>query len=165
MKMSFKKDFAFYARHHVRGFTKFTHVIGVPLVIFAMQLFLDYFFIFGVSGAWVAVILLVMYYLFLDKPLAIMAGLYFCVITTIAIKINQHWQSTAALMIWTFILGWIIQFIGHFHEKSAPAFFKNIFQMLMAPLFLMAELCFLFNYRRDLHMLGIRSKQTPARSP
>ena len=41
-----------------------------------------------------------------------------------------------------FFIGWVFQFIGHHYEKAKPAFFDDIKQLLIGPLFLVAEICF-----------------------
>jgi uncharacterized membrane protein YGL010W len=48
------------------------------------------------------------------------------------------------------ILGVIAQLVGHFYEKKKPAFLDSWQQILIAPLFLFAELMFELGYRKDL---------------
>jgi uncharacterized membrane protein YGL010W len=144
---TFIRMLSFYAEHHHKTITKITHFIGVPIIIIGLQIFLNLFSLYHVSLAWVFLVVLFMYYLFLDVGLAFLTGLFLFLITLISLSITAHPLMLALLL---FVLGWIIQFMGHVYEKKPPAFFQNIFQMLMAPIFLTAELCFLFGFRQDL---------------
>jgi uncharacterized membrane protein YGL010W len=49
----------------------------------------------------------------------------------------------------TFIGGWILQLIGHVYEGRRPALVDNLFQVVIAPIFLMAEVFFALGYKRD----------------
>jgi uncharacterized membrane protein YGL010W len=49
-----------------------------------------------------------------------------------------------------FVVGWIIQFIGHAFEGRKPAFLDDIASMLVGPLFVVAELTFALGLRDDL---------------
>ena len=55
-----------------------------------------------------------------------------------------------ALGLGLFILGWIIQFIGHYFEGKKPAFIDDIMGLAIGPLFVVAELAFLLGLRRAL---------------
>jgi uncharacterized membrane protein YGL010W len=40
-----------------------------------------------------------------------------------------------------FVLGWVLQFVGHGHyEKKSPAFFKNLTHLLIGPLWVFSKL-------------------------
>ena len=49
-----------------------------------------------------------------------------------------------------FVIGWIIQFIGHHYERAKPAFVDDLNQLLIGPLFLMAEVYFMFGAEAEL---------------
>ncbi|MEQ9448719.1 MAG: DUF962 domain-containing protein, partial [Rhodospirillaceae bacterium] len=49
-----------------------------------------------------------------------------------------------------FVVGWIIQFIGHVFEGRRPALTVNILQVFMAPPFLIAESLFALGLQRSL---------------
>jgi len=57
------------------------------------------------------------------------------------------WVAFAAL----FVVGWIIQLVGHAFEGRKPALVDNLFQILIAPIFLCAELFFALGYKPALH--------------
>jgi uncharacterized membrane protein YGL010W len=50
-----------------------------------------------------------------------------------------------------FVLGWTLQLLGHRLEGNRPALLTNLAQILVAPLFLTAELGFSLGLRRRLH--------------
>ena len=41
-----------------------------------------------------------------------------------------------------FVVGWILQFIGHYYEQRKPAFVDDLVGLLIGPLFLVAEAAF-----------------------
>ena len=49
-----------------------------------------------------------------------------------------------------FVVGWIIQFIGHGFEGRKPAFMDDLKSLLVGPLFVLAEVVFLLGMRREL---------------
>jgi uncharacterized membrane protein YGL010W len=49
-----------------------------------------------------------------------------------------------------FIVGWVIQFVGHHFEKAKPAFVDDLTQLLIGPLFLMAEVYFMLGVEAEL---------------
>lgn len=60
---------------------------------------------------------------------------------------------TGAWLTWglgSFVVGWIIQFIDHYYEGRKPAFVDDIMGLAIGPLFVVAELAFLFGLRKSL---------------
>ena len=49
-----------------------------------------------------------------------------------------------------FVLGWVIQFVGHYYEGRKPAFVDDVSGLIVGPLFVAAELAFLLGLRHDL---------------
>ena len=51
-------------------------------------------------------------------------------------------MSLGAWLAWSigfFVVGWIIQFIGHYYEKKKPAFLDDVIGLAIGPLFVLAE--------------------------
>ena len=48
-----------------------------------------------------------------------------------------------------FVLGWIIQFVGHYYEGRKPVFVDDIMGLAVGPLFVVAELGFLLGLRDE----------------
>ncbi len=57
------------------------------------------------------------------------------------------WRWALAL----FVVGWILQFVGHWIEGNQPAFFRNPVFLLIGPLWIV---------RRALSAVGLRAKPT-----
>ena len=60
--------------------------------------------------------------------------------------------STAAWLlsgIGMFLLGWVIQFVGHYFEGRKPAFVDDLSGLIVGPLFLVAEAAFAMGLARE----------------
>lgn len=55
-----------------------------------------------------------------------------------------------SLSIGIFVVGWIFQFVGHFYEKKKPAFMDDVIGLAIGPLFVLAEMVFMFGFRKGL---------------
>ena len=64
---------------------------------------------------------------------------------------GQPWVTSLAIFLVTFVGGWIVQLAGHYLEGRKPALTDNLFQVFVAPVFLMAELFFAFGLKPELH--------------
>ena len=49
-----------------------------------------------------------------------------------------------------FVVGWVLQFIGHYFEGKKPAFVDDLVGLLIGPLFVMAEVLFLLGFAKSL---------------
>ena len=59
-------------------------------------------------------------------------------------------RRSVSVFLATFVLGWIIQLVGHAIEGRRPALADNILQVFNAPLFLTIEVLSLLGFRHDL---------------
>jgi uncharacterized membrane protein YGL010W len=48
-----------------------------------------------------------------------------------------------------FVVGWVLQFIGHAIEGNQPAFFRNPIYLLIGPLWLLRRLSSIFRFNRS----------------
>ena len=48
-----------------------------------------------------------------------------------------------------FLLGWVIQFVGHYFEGRKPAFVDDLSGLIVGPLFLVAEAAFAMGLARE----------------
>jgi uncharacterized membrane protein YGL010W len=134
-----------------------THFVGVPLIIWAVTLLLSLnTYQISVSGynmvysaAYVFFAVTIVYYFMLHTRLAIAMVPYAIVNVYLASLVSPHEQALY-IAIAVFVIGWIIQFIGHHFEKAKPAFVDDLGQFLIAPLFLMAEVCFMLGWLKPL---------------
>lgn len=146
---------AVYAAYHRNPVNRLTHFVGVPLIMFAVLLALSRVELGlpGVngSGAMLLALLVVAYYFALDVGLAAAMT-----VITGALLAGAHWvagsQSPAAvwgLFAACFIVGWVLQLVGHAVEGRRPALVDNLWQIFVAPIFLMAEVFFALGLKTD----------------
>jgi len=130
-----------------------THFFGVPMIIWSAFLMLGTirFELAGVefSAAMVLMLLVLAYYFKLHVKLALGLTL-FIIPVLITSEMAVHSAQPFVLAISIFVVGWIIQFVGHKYEKAKPAFMDDLNQLLIGPFFLMAELYFMLGWEKQL---------------
>ena len=144
-----------YAAYHRDRRNIATHLLGVPMIVFSVVLLLARPAVevvgLSVTPAIVALIAAGIYYLLLDISL----GLGLVVAIGIMVWVGQM-VAAASTLTWLmvgigmFVVGWIIQFIGHYYEGRKPAFVDDILGLLIGPLFVLAEVVFMFGGRAEL---------------
>jgi uncharacterized membrane protein YGL010W len=90
-----------------------------------------------------------LYYFTLHIKLAIGMLIYVAVNLYLASLVTDM-QNVLWLAIIVFVVGWIIQFIGHIFEKAKPAFLDDMMGLAIGPLFLMAEVYFMLGWEKKL---------------
>jgi uncharacterized membrane protein YGL010W len=144
-----------YAAYHRDQRNIVTHFVGIPMIVASVAIFLSRpaFELGGMtlSPALLAVFVASVYYLVLDMRL----GLALTVFLAFCLMFGQ-WcalQSTTAWLGWglgLFIVGWAIQFVGHYWEGRKPAFVDDVMGLIIGPLFVAAEAGFLLGLRGQL---------------
>lgn len=133
-KPELRRLFDDYAAYHRHPMNKATHYLGVPLIVFTLVGLLCLVPLGPVSLAVPVAVAAVAYDLRLSVKLTI---------PFIAFVALSFWAAPAlpAPALWSgFVLGWALQFVGHYvYEKKSPAFFKNLQQLLVGPLWLLHE--------------------------
>lgn len=137
-----------YALYHRSKRNVLTHFFGIPLIVFAVLCLLAgiQFSIAGyaIDAAQVVVFVSVVYYLMLSVSLGLIMALLLVILSSAAAVIAQltfiQWLS---ISISVFVLGWVLQFIGHYYEGKKPAFVDDITGLIIGPLFVLAEALFL----------------------
>ncbi|MCY1547117.1 hypothetical protein D9M68_831520 [compost metagenome] len=69
----------------------------------------------------------------------------------------------ATLGVGLFVVGWVIQFVGHIFEGRKPAFVDDISGLIIGPLFVVTEAGFLLALRPELEA-QIEQRAGPVRS-
>jgi uncharacterized membrane protein YGL010W len=104
---------------------------------------------YEISLAMVLTLVVLCYYMALHMRLAL--GLVLFILPVLyTSELIVHTEHPFIIAIITFVVGWIIQFVGHQYEKAKPAFMDDINQLLIGPFFLMAEVYFMMGWERDL---------------
>ncbi|RMO08479.1 hypothetical protein ALQ47_01569 [Pseudomonas cichorii] len=160
-----------YAAYHRDSRNIVTHFVGIPLIVLAVAVLLSRPG-WDVSGFWLSPAALValastVFYLKLDRALglvmAVMLGLCIWAGANLAQQTTMVWLSAGVGM---FVIGWIIQFIGHYYEGRKPAFVDDVMGLIIGPLFVVAELAFLMGMRKPLqHAIEERSGPVRRNTP
>jgi uncharacterized membrane protein YGL010W len=167
---SLAEQISAYAAYHRDSRNTLTHFVGVPLVTFGIFLFLSWFrFRFTpedipITAATLFYVSVLIYYLRLDWSIAILQ---------LPVSLALLWLAdraallslTESVMVFlgAFVGGWVIQLLGHYLEGKRPALLDNLTQIFNAPLFLTAEVLFLFGLRQDLRKAPVRAAHVSGR--
>ena len=142
-----------YAAYHRDRRNIATHFVGVPMIVFAVVLALA---VVEIPAGPVVLTLAALtsiaacaYYLRLELTLGITMALVLFAMCAGASEITHRVGTGAALGIAlaVFVVGWAIQFLGHKWEGMKPAFFDDVMQLVIGPLFVCAEIFFLLGAR------------------
>jgi len=143
-----------YAAYHRDRRNIVTHFVGIPMIVLAVTVLLSRPG-FSLAGLWLSPALAValvttLFYLRLDFRFGVVMGalLGLCVWfgAGLAVGGTALWLSAGLGL---FVVGWIIQFVGHFYEGRKPAFVDDIMGLMVGPLFVVAEAAFLLGLRQD----------------
>lgn len=146
---SIEQNLTQYAAYHRDRRNIATHFAGVPMIVFSIILALATIIIpagsIAVSLAAVISLALSVYYLKLDWALGIAMAIVLFLMCAGASEMT-HRLGTGASLAWAlgiFVAGWAIQFLGHKFEGMKPAFFDDVKQLFIGPIFVCAEAFFL----------------------
>lgn len=145
-----------YAAYHRDPRNIASHFIGIPMIVLAVAVLLSRPAM-GVAGglaltpALLVTLATVLYYLRLDLRFGALMG----VLMALNLLAAQWFaaQSTAFWLgsgIGLFVVGWLIQFIGHYYEGRKPAFVDDIVGLLVGPMFVAGEVLFSIGWGRKL---------------
>jgi len=135
-----------YAEYHRDRRNILTHFVGVPMIVFAVGVLLarPSFALAGLvlTPAWIVFALVALWYL-------TRGHLGIGVATTLGVGLlmvaahQASGGSTAQWLAWGlgfFVVGWIIQFVGHYYEGRKPAFADDLVGLLVGPAFVVLEM-------------------------
>lgn len=143
-----------YAAYHQDSRNVATHFVGIPMIVLAVTILLSrpqwQMGALLLSPAVLVALASSWFYARLDARFGIVMAL----LLAVALAASQWFaaQSTSVWLGWgigLFVLGWAIQFLGHYYEGKKPAFVDDLVGLLVGPLFLVAEAAFHFNMRTD----------------
>jgi uncharacterized membrane protein YGL010W len=135
-----------YAEYHRDRRNIVTHFVGVPMIVFAVGVLLarPTFMLGGLAltPCWIVFALAAAWYLsrgHLGIGVATTAGVG--VLMLAAHQVNGG--SVGQWLAWGvgfFVVGWIIQFVGHYYEGKKPAFADDLVGLLVGPMFVVLEM-------------------------
>ncbi len=127
-----------YSESHRNPVNKRIHWICVPLILFSTLGLLWWVHPYLSLGL---IAFSIVWYLRLSVPLALGMAVITGLMATVL------WYTPRDVMLWVsagvWIAAWITQFIGHEIEGKKPSFFRDIFFLLVGPMWLLAAV-----YRR-----------------
>ena len=134
-----------------------THFVGVPAIIWALMVWLNLIelpYSFGQSGINLTIAMpiffgILIYYFILHTKLAIGQVIFFIPTFYFAYYVSQM-DNAGLIALVVFVVAWIFQFVGHHFEKAKPAFVDDLNQLLIGPLFMMAEVFFMLGKLKEL---------------
>lgn len=144
-----------YAAYHRDRRNIATHFVGVPMIVFAVGTLLARpgFDVAGLAltPAWIVFALSALWYLsrhaVLGAATSLVVGVLIYLGHHTAASTTTAWLATG---IGFFVVGWIIQFIGHYYEGRKPAFVDDLVGLLVGPMFVVAEWMFAAGWNRPL---------------
>ena len=159
-----------YGAYHRDSRNRLTHYFGVPAIAYAVlilpALHTATLFGFTVEVDRLIVVPFVLFYLVLDLWLGLILAVVFALLCAAAEATTQLGTTVSTLVAGAvFILGWALQFFGHYLEGNRPALLTNLFQIVVAPIYLIAELSFGLGLRPGLQAQIERRPGPPAIHP
>jgi len=145
-----------YARYHRDRRNIATHFVGIPLIVFAIGILLAraQFGLAGhaLSAAWLLWGLSTAWYLTRGN---LLLGLATAGVNAVLMALAEPFAAgtTGSWLAWgigSFVVGWIIQFVGHYYEGKKPAFVDDLVGLLVGPMFVVGEALFALGWGRGL---------------
>ncbi len=137
-----------YAHYHRDRRNIATHLVGVPLIFMAIGIMLTQpLWTVGnlwLTPAWLAWGLTSLWYrtrghLLLGLSTTVVNGLLMVLAHQLAPMAAPWGLAAWQLGLALFVIGWIIQFVGHYWEGRKPAFVDDIVGLLVGPMFVVGE--------------------------
>lgn len=165
---SMAAQMAVYAAYHRHPVNRAIHFVFVPAIAWSLMVALALVPLASLGElqftvAHVATALLLAYYLALDFPLGVAATAVFTMLLVGALQVAEAGAATALAVAGVlFAASWIVQLLGHgVWEKRRPALADNLFQVFVAPIFLVAEAAFALGLRGPLRT-EVHARMAPA---
>ena len=151
-----------YAEYHRDRRNIATHLVGVPMIVFGVGVLLarPAFMLGGIalSPAWLLFAATAAWYL-TRGHLVVGAAVSAVVGVLLVLAHGVAYGSTATWLAWgvgAFVVGWVIQFVGHYYEGRKPAFVDDLAGLLVGPMFVTAEVLFALGLCQPLHAEIVR---------
>ncbi|MBF5005972.1 Mpo1 family 2-hydroxy fatty acid dioxygenase [Diaphorobacter caeni] len=143
-----------YAQYHRDPRNIQTHLVGVPMIMLAVVILLSRpVLLLGampLTPAFAVGLAACVFYFLLDLRYG------FCMALVIAaMLVAGQWCAAQTTAFWLtsgiglFVVGWVIQFVGHYFEGRKPAFVDDVIGLAIGPLFVLAEVGFALGLRNE----------------
>lgn len=157
-----------YAAYHRDRRNIATHFVGVPMIQLAVTVLLSRPAVdlggLALSPAVAVALAVAVFYARLDARFGVVMAALLAACLSIGAALAAGPTGTwLGAGVGLFVVGWIIQFVGHFWEGRKPAFVDDVVGLLVGPLFVVAEAGFLLGLRREVQQ-AIEARSGPVRS-
>ena len=153
---SIEENLTQYAAYHRDRRNIATHFAGVPMIVFAIIVALQTVWVplgpLDVTLAAMVSLAACIYYLRLDWVFGVTMAVVLFAMCAAASEITARLQLAPTLLLAAavFVAGWALQFLGHKYEGLKPAFYDDVMQLAIGPLFVCAEAFFLLGAKAGL---------------
>ncbi len=144
-----------YAAYHRDFRNTLTHFVGVPIVVYSLFVPMAWFKFrhsdLPISAATVFFAVTMMSYLRIDWVVAIcVAPISGALLYAAEETAKLPFAESLTVFVASFVVGWLVQLLGHYFEGRKPALTDNLMQVFNAPLFLVVEIFFVLGLKADL---------------
>lgn len=145
-----------YAAYHRDRRNIVSHFIGVPMIVFGVGALLARPLLAAggvtTTPAWIVFALACAWWL--SRGSAVVGVATSAAVAAI-LWLAEHVAhgSVSVQLTWGasfFVVGWLIQFVGHWYEGRKPAFADDVVGLLVGPMFVVAEALFHFGWNKPL---------------
>ena len=148
-----------YAHYHRDRRNIVTHLVGIPLIVLSIGMLLS-LVSWDIAGQAVSLaallwVLSTLWYLtrgnlFLGVATSVVNGALIALAHTP--EAATGWGLNVIYEV-VFVVGWIIQFVGHIFEGRKPAFVDDVVGLLVGPMFVVGEALMMAGMLRSMHSL------------
>jgi len=145
-----------YAEYHRDRRNIATHFVGIPLIVFAIGALLarPAFELGGITWTPSGIVFLlgtIWYFTRGQFALALATTLVNGVLFALGHRVAELPTATwLTISIGAFVVGWIIQFVGHYYEGRKPAFVDDLVGLMIGPMFVVGEWLFAMGWNKPL---------------
>lgn len=127
--LSYARLSADYASYHLTEGNQRAHMVGIPLIVFAVVKWTQIGSFFPLAA-----LMLPVYFVW-NRRIGLIMAVYIAACAALG-AVLPAWGAWAA-----FIVGWAFQIYGHWaHEKNSPALLDNLAHALIGPAFVAGKL-------------------------
>jgi uncharacterized membrane protein YGL010W len=146
-----------YAQYHRDQRNIYTHFAGIPLIVISVIALLSFPLggwlplPDGLTAAHLVLGVVALFYLYLNIGFGLLMLGFLALCSWLAAQLTAiagGYPLLAAAAV--FVVGWVLQFIGHYFEGKKPAFVDDLSGLVIGPLFVVAEWCFLCGIAKQL---------------
>ncbi|MBV1775872.1 DUF962 domain-containing protein [Burkholderiaceae bacterium DAT-1] len=137
-----------YAAYHRDTRNIATHFVGIPMIVVSVAILLSKLTVLIVGWRFSAAAVVAagasLFYLNLNRPIGILMSILMALSVWAGYAAAaQDTQTWLMLGVGGFVVGWIIQFVGHVFEGRKPAFVDDLTGLIIGPLFVACEALFM----------------------